>query len=640
MTCLETFRRDVDMPLRAWRRRPLLLTVVVLTLGLGFSATSIIVSVVNTVLLAPLPYGNPERLAVVRAGLPGQEQAVAQLSGPEVLAVQERAKTLRQSGAIWARPGVFGKAQAAIEIEIGWITPGFLESFEVSPQLGRLPTQDEYRRTDIIVLSDSFWRQQFGADVSIIGRRIDFDDEPRTVVGVMPPKFRMLFPPVDGVPESIEAWLPWGADLRAMTRGFRVFTVVGRVADDSVKGALDGELTSLARSISGEDLYYARSGFALTAEMLPASLLAPVRQTLFVLLCVVALVWVIACANVANLLLIRGFERSTEFGVRLALGAGRPRLWRQILTESTLIGTAGAAVGLLFAQQGIALLRQLDPSEVPRVQEISMDPSTLAAAAIAAIVAALFFGSVAARHAVSSSSLFQQGHRGSSARTAPLQRMLVVTQVALSVVLLTGAGLLVRSVTMLRAIELGFVPEQVVSLRLSLPDVRYPYVSAGLSIAEFYRRLDEMLLEIPGVRAAGATLGPPLSQAPLRTRPYAYRTNDGEIEWGAVAASYRTVTPGWTREIGVRLALGSSPGRVFRWILSHGLGLTLLGVAVGLPAAVAATRFLSSLLFNVSPTDGLTVAGVVVALTLTAVVACALPAARAAHIDPCESLKS
>jgi predicted permease len=823
MPFVEAFRRDAQTALRAWRQRRLLLIVVILTLGLGFSATSVIFSVVNAVLLAPLPYGRPEGLVVIRAGLPGQQQAVAQLSGPEVIALEERAALLAVSGAVWARPGVLGAAPAATEIEVGWITPGFLQAFDVPPQLGRLPTRDEHRRTDIIVLSDSLWRQRFGADPSIVGRRIDFDDEPRTVVAVMPPRFRMLFPLADGVPDSIEAWLPWGSDLRAMTRGFRVFTVIGRVdegatvarQEDVDSGAINGELEALAGAISRESAAYARSGFTLAAEPLQDALAAPVRPTLVVLLCVVALVWVIACANVANLLLIRGIERSTEFAVRLALGVGRSRLWRQVLTESGLIGSCGAAAGLLFAYLGITLLRQLDPAQIPRVQEVAIGVPTLAAGAIAALLAALFFGSVAARQAVASTTLHQQA-RGASARTSTAQRLLVVTQVALSVVLLTGAGLLVRSVAMLRSVELGFKPDAVVSMRISLPDVRYPYETAGLSIAEFYRRLDEMLLQIPGTRAAGATLSPPLAEAPLRARPYAYRTTEGETEWGAVAANYRTVTPGWfaaagvqlvsgrllddrdrwdrpvsvvvdrtlaekawpgreaigqqikvelfrnsvfsphwgevvgvvepvrltslvrrereqvyvahhqspqrtmfpalltggdplaavaeaqravhqlvsdlpvfdiqpyatyvddamaqtrfamialstfallaivlaagglfaalsafvtmrTREIGVRLALGSTPGRVFRWTLARGLMLTGAGVSVGLVTAVAFTRFLTSLLFNVSPTDGLTIGAVTLALIVTAAIACSLPAAKAAYIDPSESLKS
>jgi predicted permease len=816
VTVVETLWQDIRFALRNWRRRPALAAVVIVTVALGLSATSLIYSVVDAVLLEPLPYGSPERLAVVRAGLPGQRQAVAQLSGPEVLALQQRTRTVQVAGGIWARPGVLGSDESAIEIEVGWITPGLLESLDVTPYLGRLPSADEHLRTDVIVLSDALWRGRFGGDRSIIGRRIAFDDELRTVIGVMPRGFRMLFPPEDGVPESMEAWLPWGRNLTETSRGFRIFTVVARLRDDASHGALDAELRSIAASIAQESVEYARSGFALTAGSLPEALLSPVRPTLLVLLGVVGLVFAIACANVANLLLIRSMERSTEFAIRLALGAARRRLWRQVLTESALIGIGGAALGLWFADLGVGLLRQLNPSGIPRVQDASVDSGTVLAATMAGVVAALFFGWVAARYAVSGTPLLHQSTRGASSRTRLGQRLLVVAQLSLSVVLLSGAGLLVRSVRMLNAVDLGFTPDNVVSVRLSLPDLRYRYTTGGPAIAEFYRRLDERLQALPGVRAVGSTLSPPLAGLPMRPRPYAYRVPGGEVEWGAVAADYRTVTPGWfhaigarlqsgrffddrdrwdrpvavivdtalaqkawpgqdavgqavrvelfrngvfgphwgevvgvvdsvrlnslvlgqreqvyiahhqspqrtmypairttgdplavvaavqsvvralepglpvfdvrlatdyvadamaqtrfamiglgifgglavalaaagvfaamaasvgqrRREIGVRLALGASPTVVFRATLVRGLGLAAIGVAAGVFEAVVLTRLLSNLLFGVSPTDTATLTGVALLVTLIAVLACSLPAARAARVDPCEALRS
>jgi predicted permease len=789
--------------------------VVIFTLGVGISATSIVFSVINGVLLAPLPYGHPERLVVIRAGLPGQQQAAAPLSGPELAALQERAQTLEAAGGIWARPGVLGTYPSAAEIEVGWITPGLLEALAVTPQLGRLPTPNEYLRTDVMVVSDTLWRQQLGGDPSIVGRRVDFDGEPRTVTAVMPRGFRMLFPLQDGVPASIQAWLPWGAALRTMPRTFRVFTAVGQVTS-SPGGGLDGDLRAVAAAIASESSDYAQSGFELSAQPLGDALVATVRRTLLVLLAVVTLVCLIACANVASLLLTRASERSTEFALRLALGADRHRIWRAILTESALIGAGGAMVGLAFAHQGTALLRQLNPAGIPRVQEIAVDAATLAATTVVAMVAALFFGSVAARYAMSVAPLVHQTRRGSSAQTSRIQRWLVIAQVALSVVLLIGAGLVVRSVRMLNDVGLGFAPDHVLTVRVSLPDVRYPYATDGSAIAEFYRRLDEALLNIPGVRAAGATLSPPLASSPLRPRPYAYRTPGGDIEWGAVAANYRTVTPGWfqasgvrpvsgrllddrdrwdrplavvvdstlarrawpardavgqairvelfkngvfspqwgevvgviepvrlnslvepereqlylahhqapqrtmfptiltsgdpllvvprvqsavheleaglpvfdvlpaasyvrnatartrfamialgsfavtaallaaagifaalaasvtrrAREIGIRLALGSSPAAVFRWTLAEGLAPVGAGVGMGVAAATVVTRFVSSLLFGVAPTDSLTMICVIALVIVIALLACSLPAARAAQIDPCNSLRS
>jgi predicted permease len=557
--------QDLRLAGRECRRRPVLTAVIVLTLALGISATSIVFSVVEGVLLAPLPYAAPDRLTVIRGGLPGQRQAVTQLAGPEVQAVIERAQTLAASGAIWARPGVLGRGPSAIEIEVGWITPGFLEALGVRPLAGQLPSGDDHRRTDVIVLGHDVWRQQFGGDPSIVGRRVDFDDEPRTVIGVMPAGFRMHFPADDGVPDSVQAWLPWGQDLSELPRAFRVFTMVARLENGAGWETVGADLAGVAAGVAGEHADYAQSGFSLGAVPLADALVAPVRPTLIVLSAVVAVVFVVASANVANLLLIRTTERASEYALRLAIGAGRGRLWRQFLTESVLLGICAGTMGVGLAALGVRLLQQLDPAGLPRLADVGIGVTTLAVSGAASVAAALGFGSLAAGHALTQARRSALAHGSRVSARAAAMRFLVAAQVSLSVVLLCGAGLLGRSVVGLNAIDPGFDATNVLSLRLSLPDVRYPYDARGPAIAEFYRRLDERLASLPGVRQAGATLMPPLSEQPMRARPYAWRTSEGEVEWGAVAAEYRTVTPGWFTAIGARLVAG----RVFddrdRW---------------------------------------------------------------------------
>jgi len=564
---MQTLRRDLRLAVRNWRRRPLLSAVVVLTLSLGISATTVVFSVIDAVLMAPLPYAAPDRLAVIRAGLPGRQQAIAQLSGPEVLDVVERARTFDEAGAIWARPGVLSTGgDDAAEIEIGWVTPGFMEALGVVPSIGRLPSAEEHQRTDVIVLGYDLWQQRFGGDAAILGRRVVFDDEPRTVVGVMPRGFRMHFSPEDGVPPSIGAWLPWGGGLRQLTRGFRVFTMVARVRDGAAWPAVEAELAAIAAGIAGDGAEYARSGFALSGRPLPDALVAHVRPALAVLSGVVLIVLVVASANVANLLLIRSTERSAEFALRLALGAGSRRLWAQVVTESLLLGIGGGLLGVGLAVAAIVLLGQLAPVGLPRVAEVGVGVRTLAAAGATSVGAALCFGSVAAARALGEARRI--GLHGTARGSAPslaASRVLVAAQLALSVMLLCGAGLLARSMVRLNAIDLGFDPTDVLSARLSLPDVRYPYATAGPAIAELYRRLDERLAGIPGVRGAGATLNPPMSGVPMRPKPYAYRTADGEVEWGSIAADYRTVTPGWFSTMSVRLVSGRLLDARDRW---------------------------------------------------------------------------
>jgi predicted permease len=564
---MDALLQDMRLAARNWRRRPLLTAIVLLTLALGISATAVIFSVVDAVILAPLPYVRADQLAVIRAALPGQQQTVTQMAGPEVRDVLDRARTIADGGAIWARPGVLaGTANESTEIEVGWITSGFLEALGTAPLIGRLPTADEHQRTDVMVLEYDLWQQHFGGDPAIVGRRIEFDDEPRTVVGVMPRGFRMHFPAEDGVPPTIRAWLPWGRDLRELTRAFRVFTMVARLDERADFRSLEADLQTIAAAAGRENVEYARSGFALDGEPLAHALVAPVRPTLLVLMGVVVIVLVIASANVANLLLIRETERTTEVALRLALGAGRRRLWRQFLTESLLLGAGGGLAGLGLAMAGVSLLDQLEPAGLPRVDEVAVGGRTLVAALAAAVMAALIFGSVAARHALMNARRATlQGVTRATAQSSAASRVLVVGQLALAVVLVSGAALLAQSISRMSAIDPGFNPSHVLSTRISLPDVRYPYDTGGPAIAELYRQLDERLRELPGVRAAGATLSPPLSEAIMRARPYAYRAAEGEIEWGAVAADYRTVTPGWFDAIGARLVTGRFLDERDRW---------------------------------------------------------------------------
>jgi putative ABC transport system permease protein len=567
---LSSIAQDLRLAVRAWRRRPALNAVIIATLALGICATTAVFSVVNAVLLQPLPYPVPERLAVVRGELPVQGLRSALLSGAEVVALAERPGALTGVGGVWARPGVLrGGDGSPEEIEVGWMTPGFLETLATPPLLGRWPTPAEHAAysPDVIVLGHAFWQRRYGSDPSIVGRSIEFDDELRTVIGVMPRSFRMLFPDEEGVPEDPDAWLPWGSSLRELPRGFRVFTVVDRLADGTSWTEAGADLQAAAVTIAGTHVEYVRSGYGLHLEPLAAALVSDIRPTLLVLLGVVAFVLLIACANVANLLMARVADQARDLSVRAALGAGRGRLWRQLLTESASLGVVAGILGVALAEGAVRVLRALDPDGLPRLSDVAVDASTLVFAAMVTFAAAVLFGAAAATHALAGATTgsLQAPARGEAARSEAARRLLVVSQVSLSLVLLAGAGLLLRSFVRLNAVDLGFEPANVVSLRLSLPDVRYPYPTHGLQIGEFYRRLDELVAQMPGVLEVGATLNPPLSELPMRPRPYAYRSEDSEVEWGVLAADYRTVTPGWFRAAGVRLTAGRLLDDRDRW---------------------------------------------------------------------------
>ena len=558
---METVIQDLRLAWRSALRRPGYAAAVALTLGLGLGANSALFAVVDAVLLRPLPYPDPERLAVVWVELPGQDRFRVRASGPELQALHDRAGSLAAVGGVWARPGVLrGGDGPAEEVEVGWITPGFLEAFGVEPALGRWPTRAEHlaEEPSVIVLSHGLWQGRHGGDPGILGRRVEFDDVSWTVVGVMPAGFDMLLPPDQGVPERLTAWLPWGGGLGEMSTSFRVFTPVARLRPGVAPSQAGAELAGLATAVRDADAGYARSGLGLRLEPLAADAVAHVSPLLLLLAGVAGFVLMIACANVANLALARAGGREREIAVRAALGAGRVRLVRQALTESLLLGALGAGAGLLLAELVLLALRRLEPGRLPRLHEVSIDGRALAFTAAATLATALAFGLVAAVRSLRRGGLegLRDGTRGSSPRGALLRRSLVASQLSLSLVLLAGAGLLLRSFLLLLSVDPGFEPRGVLTLRLSLPDVHYRYSDRGEKIAAFYRRLDERLAGLPGVVAVGATLEPPLSGRPLRPRAFAWRERGGESEWGSQVADARTVTPGWFRAAGVRLVAG------------------------------------------------------------------------------------
>ncbi|HSC25779.1 MAG TPA: ADOP family duplicated permease [Vicinamibacterales bacterium] len=559
---MEQLRRDFNLACRSLRRQPGFTAVVALTLGLGIGANTAVFSVVDAVLLRDLPYPYPENLAVLWGELPEQGLMRSRLSGPELAAIWEEARSFESMGAVWTRPGVLkGNEGPAEEVEVGWITPGFLETLRVGAHVGRLPTREELVAdpSDVMVLGFDLWQRRYGADPAIVGRSIDFDGERRTVVGVMPRSFRLHLPPDQGVAENLAAFLPWGgSDYRTLPRAFRVFTPVARLALGISTAQAAAEMKAVAESVRSESIEYGRSGFGLRPELLAAGVAAHVRPTLLLLLGVVTIVLLVACANVTNLSLARAADAERDFRMRSALGASRAMLFRQMLAESALLGALAAGVGLLVAMAGQNLLHLFEPGRLPRIQDLSVDPRVIAYAAAASFATSLLFGCLSAKQALAAAgaSGLPDAARTTAGRPARLRRALVVSQVAMSFVLLAGAGLLVQSFSRLLAVDPGFDPAGVLTARISLPDVLYRYRDQGPRIAGFYQRLDERLRALPGVRAVGATTAPPLSGASGRPRPYAWRGSDGDIEWGRFAADYTTVTPGWFEAAGVTLIAG------------------------------------------------------------------------------------
>ncbi|HSF16887.1 MAG TPA: ABC transporter permease [Vicinamibacteria bacterium] len=562
---MENLLQDARYALRGWLRRPGFTALIIVTLALGIGANSAVFSVIDGVLLRPLPYPDPQQLVLIRTELPEQGGLFPKSSGPEILDLKERAGSLETIGAIWARPAALTDDESEPEeIEMGFVTAGFLSVLGVEPLLGRdiSPEEDVLGAPQVIVLSHGLWQRRYGGQTDVVGKTIEMDGISHTVVGVMPERFAMWMPPDSGVPKSLQAWVPWGGGYEEMSRSFRVFTVVGRLRPELDVEKARSELSDIAVRIAADfSADYERSGFRLHLEPLHDDVTAPVRPALLVLWATVGFVLLIACANVTNLLLVRATGMEREMVLRTALGASRRRVMRQVVTESMLLAALGGALGLVLARWGIVALEWLRPGELPRLEEVDVGVRAVLFATVAVTLAGAVIGLLAAFHL--SPGQLPTGLKGRSIGEGARHRlrgMLVVGEVALALVLLVGAGLLFKTFVSLSSAELGYRTEGVTTLKLSLIDSAYSYRDPA-KIAGFYRSLVERVSERSGVTAVGASTQLPLDGFSNRTAPYAYETEDDIIEWDTVTADYRTVTPGFLEALGVPLL----EGRLFDW---------------------------------------------------------------------------
>ncbi len=522
-----------------------------LTLALGVGAATAVFSVVDGVLLRPLPYPEAERLVVPRYGFEGR--SIRNHSEPEFFDYRERIRSFEAVAAYRRTSPTFGEGAEARRI------PALASSFEllsllgVEPALGRVFGPDDdlpATATSVVVLSHELWRSAFASDPDIIGREIRLEDGARTVVGVMPPGFAYPDP-------SIRAWLPLGLDpADPWGRNNHYLNVVARLAPGVDMATAREELASLASDhvaaypdIYGDDLAFPLDG-------LRAEVVGSVSGPLVALFGAVALVLLASAVNAAGLFLGRGERRRGEVAVRTALGAPRGRVARQFLLESVLVSGAAAAVGAGVAWLGVAALRRLAPPGLPRLDDVAVDGRVLAFGVGLAVVTGLLFGAAPALQALSSDvrgALVGGGRGGTGRRGAARgRRALVVTQLALATLLVVGSGLLVRSFQSLRQVDLGFDPERLLAVDVLPSDA---VVGGDDDAVAYYAELEDRLAALPGVEAVGGALRLALA--------------DGEDNYsiqveGRLAAStadapvagMQYATPGYREAMGIALERG------------------------------------------------------------------------------------
>ncbi len=801
---MDTLLQDIRYAVRGFLKRPGFTLVALLALALGIGANTAIFSLVNAVLLRPLPFAEPDRLVWVFGNIRngGNRASVAPL---DYLDFRAQNTTFEQFAASFSVPlslNITGNGDPE-RLTAAGVTGNYFQVLGVAPMLGRTFQMENETPalSQVSVLSYALWQRRFGGDSTIVGKKITLDSKTYEVIGVMPPDFSF--------PQRSEAWVPMNfeAGPEMKQRRAHFLRPIGKLKPGATIEQAQADTDAIARRLEAE-FPATNTGWNLRLIPLQEQLVGNIRPTLFILFGAVGFVLLIACANVANLLLVRAAAREREIALRTALGAGRARIVRQMITESVLLAVVGGGFGALLAVWGVELLVKMSAGTIPSTAKVNIDLTVLGFTLLVSVLTGLLFGMVPALRTLKLNlvSSLKEGGRGGS-QSAPRNRTrsaLVVIESAVAVVLLIGAGLLVRSFIQLQNVKPGFDATNVLTMQVNLPRQKY---STNEKTSNFFSQLETRVGGLPGVEAVGLVTELPLSGQPndfaftvegrppvspnqrlgadfrrvnehyfkslqiplLRGRnftaqeirqaakitiisellasaafpnedpigkrlvipaaepvmyeivgivgdirhramefpPYAtmyfptiqpnfmnlvirtpgdpasltaavrrevqaidpdqpiaaVRTMEEWVDTSVATSRYRTALLGVlalvalvlastgiygvmsysvtqrTHEIGVRMALGARRFDVVKLVIRQGMGLVIIGVALGIGGAFALTRVMASLLFGVTAKDPATFVVVGVVLALVAFVACYIPARRATKVDPLVALR-
>jgi len=566
--------QDLRYALRMLRRSPVSTFIIIASLAIGIGANTAIFSVVNGVLLKPLPYPNPDRLAVLWLRSPGINIPEDWPSPGQYIDVRNENRSFQEMSISQGRSATLLGREQPERVELLLTSASLFNLLGARPLHGRLllPEDDVPGRAPVVILSHGFWQRVFAADPAIVGRSITLngiatgsgaDKNQFTVAGVLGPEFLLnaeIMPTVASIRQmDLFLPLPLGADA-VNRRGDENYNLMARLKDGVTMEQADADVSAIAARIRDKDKR--DRTFTIDVVSLLDQVVGNVRRAVLVLLGSVALVLLIACANVANLLLTRATARQKEVAIRTALGAGWQRLVRQLLTESVLLGMIGGAVGLLVAKAALYVVRTVNPGNIPRLDVIAIDGPVLVFTFGVSILTGIVFGLAPAyraarpdlNNALKAGGRNTQGEGGLGSSRRRLRSLLVVAEVALSLMLLVGAGLLVRSFVRIQQVTPGFNPENVISMRLGASGRQFPNPEAR---GEYFQQFADRLAAVPGVQVRGAVTALPFTSS---------------VGWGSISVEgwipqpgqelqvdQRAVTPDYfrTMEIPVR------QGRVF-----------------------------------------------------------------------------
>jgi len=543
-----TLFQDLQFAIRTLRKNPGFTLAAVLALGLGVGANSAMFSVIDGVLLRPLPFPRPEQ--VVNIWETNLKRNLPKMSVAPGNYYDWRAQNhvLADLGAY--QQSTFNLASNENEPEryIGAVCDrGFFAALDISPALGRVFTDDEDQpgRDSVVVLGNGIWKQRFGADQKIIGQKLILDGRPRTVIGVMPEGFQ--YPP------QATMWAPFALDNpNKVRRDFHRFRVIGRLKSGVTLEQGRAEFETIGASLARQ-YPEMNQGESIALISMLEDTVGQLRPTLLILLGAVAFVLLIACANVANLLLAKAAGRQREIAIRNSLGAGRARILRQMLTESLLLSITGGLVGLLLAYSAFHGLLSLAPANLPRLNQVALDWRAVGFTLIVSVVTGIVFGFAPAWHASRTdlNSLLKEGSRGGTSRSG-LRNALVVAQVSAALILLLGAGLLMRSFYEIAHVDAGFNPEHVMTMRLNPAPIKYKdHPELRVQLADGVLR---NVAALPGMKSVAISTDVPLLGNPIFIMRFEGRPPVTVSQ--APVANYFSVTPAFFETMGIRLTQG------------------------------------------------------------------------------------
>lgn len=557
---METFFKELRYGIRSLLKHPGFTAIAVITLTLGIGANTAMFSVINAVLLRPLPYQDPNSLVTIWEESPQRGMYQMPVSLANLRDWVDQNHVFEQISAYtFTNLNLTGAGEPTRLLTIR-SSANLFPLVGAAPLLGRafLPEEDKDGGNRVVILGHALWQSRFGSDPTIVGNSLTLNSQSYTVVGVMSSDFQ--FPVGFGylgkvLNEPVDLYVPIAATSRELTRGNYSFFAIGRLKPGVTIDQARAEMTTIEGRLEQQ---YPEGNTGIGISLIPTQeqTVKEIRPALLVLLGAVALLLLIACANIANLLLARAASRQKEIAIRTALGASRLRVFRLLLTESLILSLAGGFLGLLLAFWGTAALMALAPDNIPRLNEVGVDARVFGFTLAVSLVSGILFGLIPAHHASKPdlNEALKEGSRGSmgSAAGKRTRSVLVAVEVALSLVLLIGAGLMIKSFLRLQQMNLGFDPDNILAVNLTLSRSKYP---EDRQQAAFFQEAIERLQALTGVKSAGATTGLPLtlsvsgSDFRIEGRP--------EPEAGKeMIINTRSVSPGYFRTLGIALIKG------------------------------------------------------------------------------------